>query len=50
MMPDLGKYAFEVLSSYAVTIVLLVGLVAASLRRARQARRALDDVEQRRKP
>jgi heme exporter protein D len=47
MMPDLGKYAFEVLSSYAVTILLLAVIVAASLRKARKARATLDDVENR---
>ena len=50
MMPDLGKIRVRGVELLRVTIVLLVGLVAASLRRARQARRALDDVEQRRKP
>jgi len=47
MMPDLGKYAFEVISSYGVTLVLLVVIVAASLRRARKVRAALDEVESR---
>ena len=45
MMPDLGKYAAAVLSSYGVTIVLLVALVALSLRRARRVRERLRDVE-----
>lgn len=47
-MPDLGKYAFAVLSSYGATITLLVVLVAASLWRAAAVRRQLDDVEKRR--
>ncbi|WP_439123458.1 heme exporter protein CcmD [Marivita sp.] len=47
-MPDLGKYAFEVLSSYGVTIVLLVAIVVLSLRRARKVKSVLDDVENRR--
>ncbi|MFP7570627.1 heme exporter protein CcmD [Marivita sp. S2033] len=47
-MPDLGKYAFEVLSSYGVTLLLLGVIVIASLRRARKARAALDEVEARR--
>lgn len=47
MMPDLGRYATEVLSSYAVSLVLIVALVAVSVRRARAARRALDEVEAR---
>ena len=48
MMPELGKYAFAVLSSYGVTIVLLISIVALSLRRARKVRSALEDVENRR--
>jgi heme exporter protein D len=44
-MPDLGKYAAEVLSAYAVSLLLLGGLVALSLRRGRAARAALRDVE-----
>ncbi|MCL3882798.1 heme exporter protein CcmD [Marivita sp. GX14005] len=48
MMPDLGKYAFEVLSSYGVTLLLLCAVVFVSLRRARKVRTALDEVEQRR--
>ena len=47
MMPDLGKYAAAVLSSYAVTIVLLVLLVGLSLRRARKVQQRLRDVEER---
>ncbi len=48
MMPDLGKYADAVLSSYAVSIVLLVLLVAVSIRQARKARIELEQVEGRR--
>lgn len=48
MMPDLGKYADTVLSSYAVSIVLLVLLVAVSIRSARKARIELEQVEGRR--
>ncbi len=47
-MPDLGKYAFEVLSSYGVTIVLLAVVVLVSFRRARKVKAALDDIENRR--
>jgi heme exporter protein D len=47
MMPDLGKYADAVLSSYAVSIVLIVALVAVSVTRARKVRMQLDDVENR---
>ncbi len=49
MMPDLGKYADTVLSSYAVSLLLIVGLIWWSLRAARKARVELDDVEGRRK-
>jgi heme exporter protein D len=47
-MPDLGKYAFAVLSSYGVTIALLIVIVMASLYRARKVRAALDEIESRR--
>ena len=46
-MPDLGKYAFEVLSSYGVTLALLATIVLVSVRRARKVRAALDEVEKR---
>ncbi len=46
-MPDLGKYAVEVLSSYAVSLVLIVALVVVSVWRARAAKAALDQVEER---
>lgn len=48
MMPDLGKYADTVLSSYIVSIVLLVALVALSISAARKARAELQKVEGRR--
>ncbi len=47
MIPELGKYAEAVLSSYAASIVLLAGLVILSLRKGRRARRALEEIEQR---
>jgi heme exporter protein D len=47
MMPDLGKYADAVLSSYAVSIVLILALVAFSVVRARKVRAQLDEVERR---
>lgn len=47
MMPDLGKYAQAVLSSYAVSIALILALVALSLWRARKVRAQLDEVEAR---
>lgn len=48
-MPELGKYAVEVTSAYAVSILLLVGLVFLSLRRGRAVSRALKDAEERQK-
>ncbi len=47
MMPDLGKYAETVLSSYAISLLLITGLVMASVIRARRMRRKLDEVEKR---
>lgn len=49
MTPDLGKYAFEVLAAYGATIGLIVVLIALSLMRARKVRRALTEVEERRR-
>lgn len=49
MTPDLGKYAFEVALSYAGTILLLAGIVALSVFRARSARRQLEAAEERRR-
>lgn len=46
-MPELGKYAVPVLGSYAATIVLLVAVVALTLWRGAQVRRALAAVEAR---
>ena len=50
MMPELGKYAATVLSSYGISILLLVALTALSLRRAARVRRELAAVEARRTP
>jgi heme exporter protein D len=47
MMPDLGKYAGAVLSSYAVSLLLIVVLVAVSVWRARRVRADLAQVEER---
>ena len=44
-MPDLGAYATEVLSAYAVTLALLGGLVGVSVWQARRARARLGEVE-----
>lgn len=46
-MPELGKYASAVLSSYGLSLVLLGGLVAISLIRSRRVERALRAVEDR---
>ncbi len=48
MMPDLGKYADTVLSAYAVTLLLLVGLVLVSVWRARRVAAELQALEQER--
>ena len=47
-MPDLGAYAGEVIAAYAVTSVLLAGIVGLSLWQARRARARLSDLERRR--
>ena len=47
MLPELGKYAGAVLSSYAVSIALILALVLASIIRARRVKRELDEVEAR---
>ena len=46
MMPDLGKYAAEVISAYGIAILLLISLVALSIRASAQAKRALDAQEE----
>jgi heme exporter protein D len=46
-MPELGKYAFTVLASYGVTLVLVGGLVALTLWRGAKVRRALEAQERR---
>ena len=47
-MPDLGTYAVPVLSSYAVSLGLLIVLVAGSIWKARRVRARLEQVENRR--
>lgn len=44
-MPDLGKYAVEVTLAYAVSLVLLTGIVVASVRRWRAVRAEMERVE-----
>ncbi|AXT28427.1 heme exporter protein CcmD [Ruegeria sp. AD91A] len=46
-MPDLGKYADAVLSSYAVSVVLLVALIVFSVKRGRKMRTEMEKIEQR---
>ncbi len=46
MMPDLGKYATEVLSAYGVTLFLIAALLLLSLQRGRKARAALRRAEE----
>ena len=48
-MPDLGAYAAEVLSAYAVSLTLLAAIVAASVWRGKRIKRALEDAEARHK-
>ena len=47
MIPDLGKYADAVLSSYAVSIVLLVALIVFSVMRGRKVRTEMEKIERR---
>ena len=47
MMPELGKYAGAVLSSYGISLALLLLLIIVSVRRARRMRRELEEVEKR---
>jgi heme exporter protein D len=47
MMPDLGKYAFAVLGSYAATTVLIAALVGLSFWQRARVKRALAEVEAR---
>ena len=48
-MPDLGKYADAVLSAYAVSLLLLVGIVVLTLVSGRKARAALREIEEARR-
>jgi len=45
VLPDLGKYAFEVLSAYAVSLVLIAAIVGLSVRRSRRIKAALKRLE-----
>ncbi len=44
-MPDLGSYAAEVLSAYAVALVLLAGIVLLTWWQSRRAKAALARLE-----
>ena len=44
-MPDLGKYAFEVITAYGASIAVLAVLVGLSLRRSRRVKRMLEEIE-----
>ncbi len=44
-MPELGKYAFAVLSSYGVSLILIVGLVVYSVMRGAKVKKQLAEVE-----
>ncbi|MBU0642262.1 MAG: heme exporter protein CcmD [Alphaproteobacteria bacterium] len=48
MMPDLGKYAGDVLAAYGITILLLAGLIWRSLARSAKMKRLLKQAEERR--
>jgi len=45
MMPDLGKYAFAVLGSYAAGLALLAILVIWMVLRSTAARKRLEQIE-----
>lgn len=47
MIPDLGKYAVAVLSSYGVTVALILGVVLLSFVQGRKVKRQLAEVEAR---
>lgn len=47
MIPELGRYTVTVASAYAVTILLLLGIVGQSLWRSAKVRRALEAQEKR---
>ncbi|WP_226550375.1 heme exporter protein CcmD [Celeribacter naphthalenivorans] len=46
-MPDLGKYAGDVLLAYGATFLLLAGLIAGSLIRSAKVKRLLKAAEER---
>lgn len=48
-MLELGKYSDAILSSWAITLVLLIALVLVTWRRSVQVKRELDAAEERAK-
>ncbi len=44
-MPDLGKYADTVLAAYAVSLVLILGLVLISVIRSTRVKKQLEAVD-----
>jgi heme exporter protein D len=44
-MPDLGKYAAEVLGAYGLSLLLIAGLIIVTLRKGRRARADLARIE-----
>jgi len=44
-MPELGKYATEVLSAYAISLLLLCGLIGISWIKHRRVKAALERAE-----
>ncbi len=46
-MPDLGKYAVEVLAAYGVSLTLLVAITVMSWRSSRRQKAALEATEAR---
>ncbi|TNC73443.1 heme exporter protein CcmD [Rubellimicrobium roseum] len=49
MIPDLGRYATEVLSAYGVTVLLLAAVTGQSWRRYRRLKAQMDDAERSRR-
>ena len=47
-MPELGKYAAEVLSAYGLTLLLIAALIGATWARSRRVKRDLEAAEARR--
>ncbi len=46
-MPELGKYAAEVMTAYGVSLLLLAGIVALSVIRGKRIKRELAEAEER---